>query len=257
VKAKEAKTEAAGSKRFFDVLFVGPFCFKKDDRVAVMPDGRQPDDDDVQPHEPFLVVDPKDVNPDGTSGWEANDRTAKGIYAFSKCAITITKATSEGPFDATQHHETIPKAIVIDPSFEYGDNWGAGVVATIKLGQGTLEFLRRPDRRSIDQGIGTVSRLRVPHEGDVVVTLTASGEPPRVLALKPGSDVAIVNGFLDVDPSKTGNGLGVFGKITAKGTFTPGKPRVEPDVPVIGANYQVFKMHLPFVVDGIGCCPPP
>lgn len=254
----EEKPASAGSKSFFDVLFVGPFCFKKEERVAVMPDGRQPGSD-IQAHEPFLVVDPKDVNTAGTTGWNTNDpaRTAKGIYTFSTCTIDITKATTEGVLETSQHDADVPLAVVLDSSFAF--EGGAGVITTIKLGQGTLEFLRRPDRPSSEQGIGTVSRLRVQHDGDVIVTVHVEGEEnARVLALKPGSDVAIVNGFLTVDSSKTGDAHQLFGKITESGTFTPGEsaPSLN-DLPVIGGNYEVFKINLPFLVPPVGCCPPP
>lgn len=252
--------KSAGSKSHFDVLFVGLFCFKRFERVAVMPDGRVPDDPLVQSHQPFLVVDPKDVIAAQSSGWGANDPalTAKGIYTFSKCTIDITKATTDGDLDATQHDADVPKLPAIDPSFEFATS-GASIIAEINLGQGTLEFLRRPDRNSIEEGIGTVTRLRVSYDDEIFVTVAVEGETqPRFLALKPGSDVAIVNGFLETDPAKTGDPLKLFKKIAKSGTFTPVHPLVTPSVPVISGSYQVFKIKLPIVIaSGPGCCPPP
>jgi hypothetical protein len=131
--------------------------------------------------------------------------------------------------------------------------------AFLVLGQGTLEFLRRPDRPSIEEGIGTVSRLRVSHDDEIFVTVAVEGEPqPRVLALKPGSDVAIVNGLLETDPAKTGDPLTLFKKIAKSGTFTLVKSLVEPSVPVISGSYQVFKIKLPIkIASDPGCSSPP
>ena len=254
---------SAGSKSHFDVLFVGLICFKKYDRVAVMPDGTAPDDPLVQAHYPFLVVDPKDVIEAESSGWNGNDpaRTKQGIYTFSKCAIEITKATTKvaGGLDAGQHDLEVPKLVDIDSSFKYATT-GASIIATIILGQGTLEVLRRPDHRSRDRGVGSVTRLRVTHDDKVFVTLTVEGEAqPRVLALKPGGDVAIVNGYLDEEPAKTGDPMTLFNKIAKNGTFSVNTPPVlGPSVSVIGENYQVFKINLPIkIADNPGCCPPP
>lgn len=254
---------SAGSKSYFDVLFVGLICFKRQERVAVMPDGRAPDDPSVQAHYPFLVVDPKDMIKAESSGWDGNDpaHTQQGIYTFSKCTIQITKATTKvggGPV-ADQHDAQIPKLVDIDSSFEYATT-GASIIATISLGQGTLEVLRRPDHKSQDRGVGSVTRLRVPHNDKTFVTVTVEGEAqPRVLALEPGGDVAIVNGYLAEDPAKTGDPMTLFKKIAKNGTFSVNTPPVlGPSVPVIGENYQVFKINLPIkIADNPGCCPPP
>lgn len=250
------------AKDFFDVLFVGLFCFKKAARLAVMPDGTQPDDQTIPPHIPFIVVDPTAVKPDQTKGWDDNDAalSADGIYLLRKCTIDITKATTRGDLDAEQHNQNVRNLVDADKNFRF-DETGAKTIAEIVLGQGTLELFKRPDADSVARDAGTVSRLRVPHDGDVVVTVAIEGEQsPRILALKPGTDVAIANSVLALDPAKTGDPFALFGRIAQGGKVAPKQRLRPPRVPAISANYQIFKLGRP-VGDGSGsggasCCPP-
>jgi len=253
----EERRGSGGSKKSFDVLFAGLFCFKKEAGIAVMPDGTVPDDATVQPHEAFLVVDPKDVI--SAPDWPTDPRTAQGIYTLSKCTIKIPPATDLGNIERDHHDANVTKAIEFDPDFEYMEGWDSRIIATVTIGQGTLEFLRRPDRPSTEKGLGMVSRLTVPHEENVVVRVEFNNESKeRVLTLNPGSAVAIVNGVLTTDATKTGDPLSLFGQITDSGTFTRKNQPPQPNVGVISRNYQLFKINLPFTLaDSIGCCPPP
>ena len=251
-------------KDYFDVLFVGLFCFKKLDRVAVMPDGTKPEDQTIPPHVPFLVVDPASVDAAQSSGWDGNDAnlTEEGVYTIGKCTIDITKATTPGVLDATQHDKYVFNLINADKSYKFAGD-AAKTIAEIKIGQGTLELFRRPNAQQVATDGGTVSRLRVAHDGDIRVTVAIDGEQnPRILALKPGTDVAVCNSVLDDDLEKTGNPFKLYGQIAKSGTITPPGKSATPRVPAIGANYQVFKLSHP-VGDGSsgggtsGCCPPP
>lgn len=235
----------------FDVLFVGLICFRKDDRYAVLPDGRAPDDPGIPPHTPFLVVDPDKVT--ASSGWEGNDpaHTAKGVYTFGNCTIRITKATEGGgTLDATQHDPNVFKLWNADPAFEFA-TVGAQIITWIPIRQGKLELLRRPDSDA------NVSRLRVEHDGDVTVTVIEGGAT-RVLVLEPGTDVAIANLPLSVNASHTGNPSKLYGRIARSGTVNIGKPDHVPGMPALGRGYQVFKIGLPSIFTPLsGCCPPP
>jgi hypothetical protein len=254
----EETSESAAQKDFFDVLFVGLFCFKKRDRVAVMPDGREPDDETIAPHIPCLVVDPGCVNEEETSGWEDNDPelTDDGIYTFGKCTVDITKATTRGDLDATQHDENVFNLVKADKSYRFAGA-AAKTITEIPIGQGTLELFRRPNLDA------TVSRLRVPHDGDIFVTVTVEGEDqPRVLALKPGTDFAIANSTLEFDPDKTGDAFLLFGRIARSRRITPPARFQPPRVPVIPGHYHVFRIGRPIgegsgTGGGTGCCPPP
>jgi len=256
------KSNSEPAKDFFDVLFVGLFCFKRDARLAVMPDGTQPDDPTIPPHVPFLVVDPEGVNTDQSSGWDGNDPalTADGIYTFGKCTIDITKATTRGDLDAEQHDEHVFNLVDADKSYRFAGA-GAKTIAEIVIGQGTLKLFKRPDANSVARDAGTVSRLRVSHDGDIVVTVAVEGEQnPRILALKPGTDIAIANSLLALDPEKTGDPFALFGRIAKSGTIERREPVRLQRVPAIGGNYQVFRLGRP-VGDGsggggAGCCPP-
>jgi hypothetical protein len=237
----------------FDVLFVGLFCFKKDARQAVMPDGRTPDDPAIPPYIPFLVVDPKDIQ--SSSGWDGNDpaRTAQGIYTFGKCTISITRIADVGPIDTSQHDKNVAKLAEIDTGFNF--NSSGEIITTIPFQQGTLELLRRPD-----QDNANVTRLTVDYDGDIAVSIHVDGEPnARILNLKPRSAVAIAN--LPLPPVKAlqnGNPAKLFGKIATSGTFNSPNPIHVPGMPAIGANYQVFKVGLDISASGPGgCCPPP
>lgn len=256
----ESKSESA--KDYFDVLFVGLFCFKKQDRLAVMPDGTQPDDPTVPPHVPFFVVDPKGVDASKTIGWPTSTLTDEGIYRFAKCTIDITKATTPGVLHSSQHDDDDNGLNLVDADKTYQfAGAGAKTIAEIRLGQGTLEMLRRPDAESVARDSGTVSRLRVPHDGEIIVTVAVEGESkPRILALKPGTDIAIANSLLELDPSKKGNPFTLFGRIAKTGKVDPPSSVPRSKLPVISGNYQVFKIKRP-VGDGGGgggvkCCPP-
>lgn len=257
----EEAPESAATKDFFDVLFVGLFCFRKNARVAVMPDGREPEDDKIPPHVPFLVVDPKGVV--ASSGWDPTPGDPEdGIYRFGKCSIDITRATARGKLDAAQHDDSVFKLVDADESFQFaGAN--ARIIAEIPLGQGTLELFLRPGAKSSSRNAATVSRLRVRHDGDIFVIVAVKGEQqPRVLALKPGTDIAIANAILDHDPARTGNPFNLFGHIAKEGKITPPPDFASPNVPEIPGDYQVFKISTP-IGEGssnngnTGCCPPP
>lgn len=256
--------EAAAKKDFFDVLFVGLFCFKKNDRLAVIPDGTNPEDDEIPPHVPFLVVDPKDVV--ASSGWDDNpaDLTADGIYTFGKCTIAITKATAPGTLNAKQHDASVFRLVDADNSYQFaGAN--AKIITAIPLGQGTLELFRRPGAGNGSKDATTVSRLRVRHDGDVFVTVAVEGgQQPRLLALKPGTDIAIANSILEFNPAKKGDPFKLFGRIAKGGQIKePDQNKIEPPkVAPISADYQIFKIGIPIgegtgTGGGTGCCPPP
>ena len=213
---------------------------------------------------PFFVVDPKGVDADKSSGWDANETnlTKDGIYTFAKCSIDITKATTPGNLDSAQHDDDKIGLNLVDAdkSFVFAGA-AAKTIAEIRIGQGTLEMLRRPDAKSVARDSGTVSRLRVPHDGNIVVTVAVEGEEkPRILALKPGTDIAVCNSLLDLDPAKTGNPFTLLGRIAKTGKVKPPADFRDSRLPVISANYQVFKIKRP-VGDGSGsggvkCCPP-
>lgn len=256
----EEALEPAAKKDFFDVLFVGLFCFKKVPRVAVMPDATSPEDDEIAPHVSFLVVDPKDVV--ASSGWDGDpDDLEDGIYMFPKCTIAITKATAPGELETKQHDDNVFRLVDADNTFQFaGAN--AKIITEIPLGQGTLELFKRPGKGAGAKGT-TVSRLRVRHGGDIFVTVAVEGEQqPRILALKPRTDIAIANFALAFDPDKTGDPFQLFGGIAEEGKITPPPQFNLPNVDVIPADYQVFKIGLP-IGEGsgsggtTGCCPPP
>lgn len=237
----------------FDVVFVGLFCFRIDDRKVVMPDARIPVDPNP-PFTPFLVVDPKDI--DTSSGWGGNDpaRTAQGIYILDKCTIQITKATETGVLDPTQFNDNAAKLHNIDNSFAF-DPGSTDIITTINLGRGTLTLRKRPDQDA------NAARLRVNHEGDIFVTVVVQGEAEaRVLELRPGSSVAIVNLPLPpIGEAGTGDPSEEFGKIAVERTFDAPSGIKVPGMPAIGENYQVFKIKdLNLIsIEPASCCPPP
>lgn len=234
----------------FDVLFLGLFCFKRRDRVAVMPDARVTGDSTIPPHIPFLVIDPRDIT--DSSGWQGNDPNlmAQGIYVLDKCTISITKATVDGPLDASQHDTNIFKIALADGSFQF--DAGGDIIATIRIGQGKLELLRRPDANA------NVTRLRVQHDGEIVVTIQSEeGSGTSDVTMKPGSDVSIVNLPLAFDASKHGDPGQLYRKITTSHSIAVPGPFHVPGMPAVGKNYEVFKIGLAkLVIAGIGCCPP-
>jgi hypothetical protein len=262
VPAPEKAPEPEAKKDFFDVLFVGLFCFKKDDRVAVMPDGREPEDQSVQPHIPFLVVDPKDVV--ASSGWDDNpaDLTEDGIYTFGKCTIAITKATAPGTLEAEKHHKNVFPLAAADPEYKFAEA-NAKIITAIPLGQGTLELFRRPGLAAGSKDATTVTRLRVRHEDDIFVTVKVEGEPEaRVLALKPRTDIAIANSFIEFDPEKKGKPFQLFGRIAKDGHINVPEEFSIPKVPPLPGSYQIFRVITFPVGEGsgtggsTGCCPP-
>jgi hypothetical protein len=249
-------------KTTFDVLFVGLTCFVQSKRVALMPDGRTPPRDqagkEVASHFPYIVVDPAAIR--DAKGWETDDQQLldfmeRGIYRLPKCRVEINPANTPGDLDTTQHDTNAPKL------FQAGDRNGgvdpgkANAVVRFQVGRGVLETRRSPNSLQTDADVAMVSRLRVEHDGPVVVEVYGEGEKdPRFLSLDPHTNVAVANISFPADNTKLGSHFSIYGQLTTSRTIgtavpmAPAVPRIEsPD------DYQIFRLALPFN-DGSASC---
>jgi hypothetical protein len=247
-------------KDYFDVLYAGLVCFQKNNRAVLMPDGTNPLDKTVPEHWPMIIVDPGSVT--NSVGWGNNlkNHTANGIYDLEKCQIEITVATTPGQLVTTQHDANVLNLWDSDNSFQPAQSPNAIVRTTV--GTGTLELFRRPGGGGGDN-ISTISRLRVPHNGTITITVQFDSEAsPRTLDLQPLTDIALANVAYPRNIKKKGNDFLIYGQLAQSGTITPPASLNAPKVSVITKNYQIFHLSVP-VNDGgamcgtSGCCPPP
>jgi len=242
-----------GSDGEFDILFVGLVCFLRDARIAMMPDGRIPPEN-VEVHTPYLVVNPDAVIT--ASGWDDNDYedTQDGIYKLPKCRIEIRDATTPGRLEASQHDQFVPKLADADPEVKIDPN-DANYVVRFQLGSGTLEALRRPDAEPEDRNVAIISRLRVQHEGPIVVEVNEEEgyRRLRILALAPGTDIALANIAYPEAPNKTGDHFAIYGQLTLSRTIQGPPPPAAPKVPRLKPDHQIFKLEIT-IGDGMAAC---
>jgi hypothetical protein len=261
-------TRSEQAKKTFDVLFVGLTCFMRDERLALMPDGRTPPRDkdgrEVAPHFPYVVVDPAAIT--DKSGWDTEDEQlldfmARGIFRLPKCRVEIQPANTPGNLDAEQHDRFVPKLSASNENLRV-DSRKANAVVRFEIRRGTLETRRSPTALRDDTDVAMVSRLRVEYDGPVVVEVYEKGvEKPRTLSLQPETNVVLANISFPQDLMKRGSHYSIYGQLDANRTVGAAVP-MAPPVPNIESNYHIFTLGLPFN-DGTascgvqGCCPPP
>ena len=245
----------------FDVVFAGLICFAKNPRVALFPNGLVPKDPTVNPHHPYLIIDPNGKTKE--VGWQNVNQGYKalGIYELPRCVVEIRGATTPGSLDPSQHDLDTPLLWDVDKTIEIQPDKADAIVKVI-LGNGTLQALRYPDSNPADPDVAIISRLRVENDSNpIIVDIWEGSAITRSLELKPNTDIALVNIGFPIDVGKTGNHFSIYGALTTSGTIT-GYPTSSHNVTIIHSGYQVFNLDLP-IVDGTamcgtsGCCPPP
>jgi hypothetical protein len=174
----------------YNVQFVGVVCFLRQNgsRLALLPDGRR----DQPPHSARIVVDPAAVIRD--TGWKARTKAhvARGIYALPECSIALQGVEEKGELVTDDHERFLPRLQVINPDFKI-DPKSADLVARIPIRRGTLEAFRYP-ASAITPTASIISQLRIPHEGEITITVTPKfAGPERTIVLAPGTEVVIVN----------------------------------------------------------------
>lgn len=249
----------------FDVVFAGLICFaKKPQPVALFANGVTPADPTVNPHHPYLIIDP-----DGKTkeiGWQDVDKDLKslGIYQLPRCVVEISRATTtiSGKLEASQHNQNTPLLKDVDPKIEINP-MTADAVVRVNLANGTLQALRHPDPPDPQHpdDVAIISRLRVENDSNpIIVDIWEGTDITRSLELKANTDIGLVNIGFPIDVTKTGDHFSIYGALTTSGKIT-GHPTASKNVTVIHSGYMLFKLNLP-IVDGLamcgtsGCCPP-
>lgn len=168
----------------YTVQFVGLVCFLRDrgGRIALLPDGRTPDDN-IDPHYGSIVVEPTTVQK--TTGWDNVEGVGPGTFPLDGCDLTIQNADVPGTLDASEHR--LPQLRDIDPNFEI-DPARAQTVAKLQVRQGTLKA------RLIPGGSAIISELDVQHDGPIEITVQPDdGSPARTITVAPGTEIAVTN----------------------------------------------------------------
>lgn len=170
----------------YKVQFIGLVCFYRENggRLALLPDGRQPDAG-IDPHHASIVVHPDSiVNADG---WDDVDRDEEGVFPLSSpCTVTIEDADAPGALDVSGHDNKLPHLRQIDPNFEI-DPDRAQTIARMRISRGTLKAYHVPDGRAV------VSELVVPHDGDVTISVATQDGATRSIRVQAGTEIVIAN----------------------------------------------------------------
>jgi len=170
----------------YKVQFVGLVCFfrERGGRLALLPDGRNPDDG-IDPHYGSIVVHEDWI--EESAGWERVKRDDESVFPLEPCEVIIEGADAPGHLDVSEHDNRMPQLRHIDPNFTI-DPRTAVTIAKVPIRQGKLTAYRIPG------GSAVVSQLEVPHDGGVTITVKPDdGSSSRTIRLKPGAEIAITN----------------------------------------------------------------
>jgi hypothetical protein len=170
----------------YKVDFVGLVCFYRERgaRLALLPDGREPDPG-IAPHYGTIRVSPDDVL--AAEGWEASNELDDGIFVLPPCEVIIDGASQPGSLDVSDHDQRLPQLSQIDPNFEI-DPASARTIAKVRIVRGTLRVFQIPE------GTALVSQLEVDHDGPVDITVQPDdGSAPRTIRIAAGAEIVIAN----------------------------------------------------------------
>jgi len=243
----------------FDVLFVGLVCFLNGDpkrRTVLLPNGTVPPNEDIEPHFPYVIVDPETIV--DRQGWDAADPVQEftdiGMFRLPKCTLHISGTEGRGSLEAADHDTELPSLADADPKVRI-DEGKADAIARMTIGNGTLRAFRRPNRddeEAASTDVAIVSVLSVDYDGEIEVRV-ASDAGNRLLRLKPGTDVAIVNLAVPPDTTKSASHFPIYGALTDTRTIANKPARVSASARSIPGDRYVFSLGLP-INDGTSAC---
>lgn len=237
----------------YTVQFVGLVCFYRESeaREALLPDGRNPIAG-IDPHFASIVVRSDAI--DEMSGWNGDADVAQGTFELVPCSISLEGADTPGPLDTSAQDDALPQLRRLDPNFEIDLNT-AETIARLPIRQGTLAAY------SVPGGTALISQLDVLHDGPITVTVTPlDGSEPKILRLKPGTEIAIANtARLYPNAAESGGHFRIYEKLSKNPVNLSAPPEVidlEPSMsqhPVFGHK---MPMNLNTDCSNTGCCRP-
>jgi hypothetical protein len=243
----------------FDVLFVGLVCFLNSGprkRRVLLPNGTTPPNDDIEPHFPYVIVKPEAIL--DQRGWDAPDPVQEftdiGMFRLPKCDLYVSEVDGRGSLDPRDHDAELPSLAGADPKVRI-DEGKADAIARMTIGNGTLRAFRRPNRNEVDAAstdVAIVSVLSVEYDGEIEVKVV-SDAGDRLLRLKPGTDVAIVNLAVPPDTTKKASHFPIYGALTDTGRIANNPEQVSPSTRSIPGDRYVFSLGLP-INDGTSAC---
>lgn len=248
----------------YGILFIGIICFyfdSKSSRLVLLPDGRKPDEG-IEPHYPLIVVDPKRIK--NAPEWSAQERRT-GVFRLPKCTLEFSGSAAGRNFVMNQHEANIPKLTAINPGIQV-DPATRNAVVRCRLTAGTLEAFRFPGTEPTSGDAAVLSRLEVPHGGDVVITVTSEEWPEksrvRRIVLQPQTEIALQNMSRQSAGGETEprDHFILFARILTN-ISTNLQPQDTPiNIPTLLSNHPVFLAGHPIGSDtnrcgNQGCCP--
>jgi len=236
----------------YKIQFLGLVCFFRDreGRLAMLPDGRNPDDG-IDPHHATIAVDPHAVV--SFSGWDA-ESSRMGLFRLPPCAISIDGLDIEGRLDTTAHDGLLPRLGRLSRNFQI-DPMTAQTIAAIPIRQGTLTAYRVPT------GTAVMSELDVPHDGEIQINVVPREGPPRGLRLRPGTEIAITNTATDYRRGSVhDNHFKIYEKLSSRRVTGLRVPAEAPlSLPESPSEHFLFTegaaIALTAACSNTGCCP--
>jgi hypothetical protein len=241
----------------YTVQFVGLVCFYRERgaRLALLPDGRNPEND-IDPHYGSIVVAPSSVL--SSEGW--NGAANHGTFALDPCEIFIGGTDTAGPLDVGEHDGRLPQLRQLDPNFDI-DPATAQTIGRIRVCQGKLTV------RHVPGGTALISQLIVPHDEPIDITVKPDdGTPAKKIMLAPGTEIAIANmargGLYRQRPNANAhNGHGDHFRIYEKLSARPVSlhdPLNVPEAPASESHHVLFSKRGPISLytncSNTGCC---
>jgi hypothetical protein len=168
----------------YTVQFVGLVCFLRErgGRLALLPDGRDPENG-IAPHFGSIIVAPEAVQ--NADGWNGMNGSKPGNFPLDGCEVVIESADAPGVLDTAGHQ--LPQLRERNPDFEI-DPARAQTVARLHIRQGTLTSHRIPG------GEALISQLDVLHDGPISIRVKPDdGSDERTIILAPGTEIAVTN----------------------------------------------------------------
>ncbi|MBV8517050.1 MAG: hypothetical protein JO197_06545 [Acidobacteria bacterium] len=269
VESVSSADASVNQPKSYDVLFVGLVCFvtEKDGvRPVLLPDGTAPTNEDIEPHFPYVIVDPQFIL--DRSGWETDDPDIAafmedGIFRLPKGVLQLNGIDGSG-LETSQHDQFVPSLRAADDTARLARHPNAIVELTLQSGK--LQAFRRPGQSAAEReshDVAVVSLLTVDH-GDEITVSVRSEEGNRLLRLKPGTDVAIANIALPVDETKTASHFPIYAQLVESRRLQDNARGIAPDAPELPGTRYVFSPELGLPInDGTakcgnqGCCPKP
>lgn len=232
----------------YAVDFIGLACFSRQHgpgRLVLLPDGRDPGEG-IDPHVPRLVV--------ATAAIESMDqlptsmRSGATLITLPQCRVHFPGAdveeAAQTTLDTTRHDPVVPRLSAVDPRFDLD---GPGAVVSVQIRKGTLRAFRHPGSGERDPAI--VSRLEVPHEGPIEISIDLLETGRQALVrLSPGTEIVLANSAPRPNPLNVRSHFHIYAKLSNHSVNLSNRQ------PVAAAGLERLRSPNPFfsLAGGIG-----